>query len=96
MERLFEGWNPGKLVPQVDPEDLKAIWEYVSTYNEVAPGCGYSQNTFANLEQIFGRLIFAQHHGSSFMTRALARKDGSRADRFRRETRRFRLEHFLL
>ena len=45
------------------------------------------------MEQLFD---FRTARSSSFMTRALARKYGSRADRFRRETRRFRLEHSLL
>ena len=28
MEQPFEGWNPGEPVPQVDPADMKALWEY--------------------------------------------------------------------
>jgi hypothetical protein len=30
MEQLFESWNPGEPVSQVDPEDLKAVGDHIS------------------------------------------------------------------
>jgi hypothetical protein len=32
MEHPFESWNPGEPVSQVDPEDLKALWEHRSAH----------------------------------------------------------------
>jgi hypothetical protein len=35
---LFETANPGEPAPQVDPEDLKTVWEYIRQCHEAATG----------------------------------------------------------
>ena len=53
----FFGENPGEAVPEVDPEDLKTLWQEQQELQERHPGkqrwVGVSLSRFANPAQTF-------------------------------------------